>query len=145
MKIVKAVVFAAILASAIAPGLADARGGRHFGGGYRVAGFGLGIGLGLALSAPAYAYYGPRYYAPAYYAPPYYAPAYYPPAYYAPPAYAPDYGYAPAYPSPPPVASAPAPQAANVWYYCASSNGYYPYVRQCGEGWQQVAPTPQGR
>ncbi len=142
-RILKAVLLAAVLAAALAPSLAEARGGRHHGGGFRIGAVGLGLGLGFALAAPAYAY-GPRYYAPAYYAPPY-VPPYYAPAYYAPPAvyapayappavYAPDYGYTQA-----PVQ----PQASNAWYFCASSNGYYPYVRQCAEGWQQVAPQPR--
>lgn len=131
-RILKAMLLAAVLAAALAPSFAEARGGRHYGGGFRIGAIGLGLGVGFALAAPAYAY-GPRYYAPAYYAPPYYPPAYYaPPAMYA-PAYAPDYGYTQA-----PVQ----PQVSNAWYFCASSNGYYPYVRQCAEGWQQVAPQP---
>lgn len=43
---------------------------------------------------------------------------------------------APAYVPPP----APAPVAQN-WYYCKSSNAYYPYVSTCSEGWMQVAAT----
>jgi hypothetical protein len=44
------------------------------------------------------------------------------------------------YPPPaPPVAAAP-PQ--NVWYYCPSSHGYYPYVATCSVAWQQVPATP---
>lgn len=36
-----------------------------------------------------------------------------------------------------------APQTtAQVWYYCAASKGYYPYVATCPSGWQTVAPTP---
>ena len=34
-------------------------------------------------------------------------------------------------------------QASNAWYYCQGSNAYYPYVRECPTGWQQVAPQPQ--
>ena len=34
------------------------------------------------------------------------------------------------------------PQHSLDWYYCASSNSYYPYVRDCAEGWQRVAPQP---
>jgi hypothetical protein len=58
----------------------------------------------------------------------------YPPAYYAPPYsyyYAPDYDYAPGY---------AAPQ--QYWYFCPSANGYYPYVKECPGGWQQVMPQP---
>lgn len=28
------------------------------------------------------------------------------------------------------------------WYYCTSAQAYYPYVKQCPEGWQQVPATP---
>lgn len=28
------------------------------------------------------------------------------------------------------------------WYYCASAQGYYPYVNACPEGWQRVTPQP---
>ena len=34
------------------------------------------------------------------------------------------------------------PQQSADWYYCASSNGYYPYVRECAEGWQRVPSQP---
>jgi hypothetical protein len=136
MRFLKAVLLAAVLAAATAPGIADARGGHgggHFGG-FRGGGFGLGVGLGLAIGVP--------FFAASYYAPPYYAPPY---------PYAPDYGYAPAYAAPQqysqPAYPRPAPvqQASNSWYFCPSSNGYYPYVRECPGGWQQVAPQPPGR
>ena len=35
--------------------------------------------------------------------------------------------------------SPPAP-AANYWYYCQSSNGYYPHVKECPAGWLRVLP-----
>jgi len=44
---------------------------------------------------------------------------------------------------PAPTASAssqPAPSA--TWYYCESSKTYYPYVKQCKEGWRAVPATP---
>ena len=56
------------------------------------------------------------------------------------------YGY-PAY-SPPVVESSPQtyiqiePSAQQSWYYCQNPQGYYPYVRECPGGWQQVAPQP---
>ena len=28
------------------------------------------------------------------------------------------------------------------WYYCNNPEGYYPYIQQCPNGWQQVEPTP---
>lgn len=71
---------------------------------------------------------------------PLYAPAYYPPYYY--PPYSPPVVIER---TAPPVyiqqQAAPAP-AANVWYFCAAANAYYPYVKDCPGGWQQVQPQP---
>ncbi|MDP3439210.1 MAG: hypothetical protein U0989_18825 [Azonexus sp.] len=39
-----------------------------------------------------------------------------------------------------PVEAAPAVQ--QYWYYCGSSQGYYPYVKECPDGWQKVLPQP---
>lgn len=65
-----------------------------------------------------------------------------PPTYVAPPVTyvqpAPVY-VAPTYVAPAP---APAPQPANVWYFCKSVGQYYPYTQYCPEGWQLVSPTP---
>lgn len=33
----------------------------------------------------------------------------------------------------------PPPESGN-WYYCQSYGQYYPYVRDCPEGWQTVMP-----
>lgn len=46
-------------------------------------------------------------------------------------------------PAAPPVyvEQAPAPQT-NYWYYCSASRTYYPYVKECPGGWQQVIPQP---
>lgn len=39
----------------------------------------------------------------------------------------------------PPVTAQPT----SWWYWCASAQGYYPYVDQCPEAWQRIAPrTP---
>jgi hypothetical protein len=55
----------------------------------------------------------------------------------------------PVYPYPDPyippavVTQAPPPQPTPQYlYYCASANGYYPYVMSCPEGWVAVAPQP---
>lgn len=81
---------------------------------------------------------GPWYPSGSYYYPPYsplYSPPYYPPVIAA--------------PAPPPVyieqdssgaSASPAPQA--YWYFCRASNGYYPYTKDCPEGWVKVAPQP---
>jgi hypothetical protein len=36
----------------------------------------------------------------------------------------------------------PQAQAANYWHYCRNPEGYYPYVKNCPDGWLQVAPQP---
>ena len=63
--------------------------------------------------------------------------------------YAYPYPYAyPAYSPPVVVESLPQTyiqqdtQAQEYWYYCQSLQGYYPYVKECPGGWQQVAPQP---
>ena len=38
----------------------------------------------------------------------------------------------------------PAPESQGYWYYCADSQAYYPYVKECPRGWQRVAPRPPG-
>lgn len=35
-----------------------------------------------------------------------------------------------------------APQQENYWYYCDKSEGYYPYIKECPEGWRKVLPEP---
>ena len=118
--------------------------GHHHGGGHHhnYGGYGLGWGLGLgAIGGYGLGYYGNRA-------------LYYPPAY----GYAPGYGYAANYgypvaavPAAPPVyiqqqevAQVPpqARAAANYWHYCRNPEGYYPYVKNCPDGWMQVAPQP---
>jgi hypothetical protein len=72
---------------------------------------------------------GAPFFAPFYYSDPYY---YYPPV-AAMPYSSPDYieqGEA-----------APEPSQA-YWYYCADANAYYPYVKDCPGGWEQVMPQP---
>lgn len=34
-------------------------------------------------------------------------------------------------------------QTQQYWYYCKSAKGYYPYVKECPEGWQRVLPQPE--
>ena len=73
-------------------------------------------------------FWGPWYYPP----PRYYYPPYYPPVIVA--------------PAPPPVyieqGSAESAPQTNYWYYCNASQSYYPYVKDCPEGWLKVAPQP---
>jgi hypothetical protein len=113
-----------------ASGSAEARGGW---------GFGFGLGVGLLATAPLWA-------ASPYYYPPYYGAAYYPYPYY---------GYGPYYASParyvdrgqvetPIYAPAPVRYQPFSYFYCPSSNGYYPYARECPGGWQRVPGSPIG-
>ncbi len=49
----------------------------------------------------------------------------------------------PVYVQPGPAAEAP-PQ---YWYYCQNPQGYYPYIKQCPQGWMKVVPpsAPPGQ
>lgn len=68
-------------------------------------------------------------------------PGWYPPPYYPPQVVV--------VPPPQPtvyIEQAPQPAAASgqqYWHYCKSAKGYYPYVRECPEGWQKVLPQPE--
>lgn len=51
----------------------------------------------------------------------------------------------PVYVQPAPVYTAPATpvqQPAQVWYYCDSAKGYYPYVANCPEAWRPIPAQP---
>jgi len=71
------------------------------------------------------------------------------------PAYGYGYGY-PAYPRPVVIREEPQvyiekgngeagapPAGGQSWYYCRSSEMYYPYTKHCPGGWERVAPQPQ--
>ncbi len=79
-------------------------------------------------------FFGAPLFAPWYFAPP--------PAYYY------DYSAGYALSTPPPVHYEEMPSEAvpseqsSYWYFCPSSQTYYPYVKECPEGWQQVLPQP---
>jgi hypothetical protein len=47
---------------------------------------------------------------------------------------------APIYVAPPPPRPVQVVPDNGSWYYCGSSGQYYPYVRYCPEGWQQIMP-----
>jgi hypothetical protein len=73
---------------------------------------------------------------------------YYPYPVYTPRIYVPP--LAPIIVSPPPTVYVERPAVSVVaptlepgfWYYCADSQAYYPYVKQCAGSWQKVAPQP---
>ncbi len=79
--------------------------------------------VGAVVAAPLFFYPPPS---PVYY---------YPPVPLSPPAYIEQ--------EPAPGGTAPpAPSANQYWYWCAGSNAYYPYVKECPGGWQPVLPQP---
>ena len=135
LKLVSVLFLLVFGAVASAPALAQ-HGGRGYGGHGWGGGPRFGISIGVPLFWPGYY---PGYY-PAYPAYAYPAPAYaYPGSAVAPSAGYVEQGYAQ-------VAPAPAPaQPQGDWYYCASSNAYYPYARECPGGWQRVPSTPPSR
>ena len=44
-----------------------------------------------------------------------------------------------------PVAATEYVQQTDYWYYCTDPQGYYPYVRECPQGWMQVVPSSPQR
>ncbi len=42
------------------------------------------------------------------------------------------------------VQPAPQPEGSSYWYYCQDPQGYYPYIKQCPNGWMKVVPSPPG-
>ena len=134
MKIAKATLtVVTMLALIVASGSVLARGGSHGGGrsgghfsgshGFHGSHFASRARVGIFVGAP-FGYYAPPYY---------YYPPYYPPIVAA--------------PSAPPVYIEqgnlqPAPAQQGYWYYCAASQAYYPYVKECAEDWQLVSPQP---
>lgn len=121
MKIIKATLILAALASAAisAPVFANGGRGHHFRGHNHH--YHSRARVGVFIGAPLV-------FAPWYYSPPYY---YYPPA--------------AVVHTPPPVyvergqAAAPADDT-QYWYYCRESETYYPYVKECAGPWQRVVP-----
>ena len=108
----------------------------------------LGIGFGGFYSP---SFFGPGFFGSGYYNYPGYPYSYryrYPGAYY----YPRGYYSSPSViaPSAPiiyiqreaPVTSQTQSVQTNYWYYCRNPEGYYPYIKQCPEGWLQVAPQP---
>ena len=61
----------------------------------------------------------------------------------------PYYPYNPYYAAPPaviqqqPTNVSPPPQQEDrgYWYFCQNPQGYYPYVKQCPNGWMKVVPS----
>ena len=144
MKSIKAtVILLVLLLGSLTATVARADGHFHGGyhGGYHGGGFGrgIGVGLGVGLALDGWPFYYPY--------------GYYPYGYYPYAAYP---SVVVAQPAAPTVyieqgngteqnngqAAAPA-QSSSDWYYCRKPAGYYPYVRNCPDGWQRVPSQPQ--
>lgn len=87
------------------------------------------IGVGMYFGAPVGPWYG-------YPSPFYYPPYYYPPQVVVVPAAPPPVYIEQNGALPPP----PTTPANNYWYFCEAPQAYYPYVKECPEGWLRVAP-----
>ncbi len=113
----------ALLAAALAvggPAWAQHHFHGHGGGGHGGGHFHPRVGFGVVIGGPFWPWYG--------WPPPYY----YPPAVVTVPVAPPTYIEQGA----PPTASS------GYWYFCTNPRGYYPYVKACPGGWQQVVPQP---
>jgi hypothetical protein len=145
MKSIKAtVILLVLLLGSLTATVACADGHFHGGyhGGYHGGGFGRGIGFGLGVGLAVEGW--PYYYPYGYYPYGYYPYAAYPPVVVTQPAAPTVYieqGNGAAQDNGP-AAAAPA-QSSNDWYYCRKPAGYYPYVRNCPDGWQRVPSQPQ--
>lgn len=110
-------------------------GGGHYGGGWGGGHYGGGYGYGGHYGHSNYGFYfGAPFYPYPYYGFPYQYPYYYPPAVVTVPVTPPVYIQQ----------SQPAAQqnSPGYWYYCSNPEGYYPYIKECPNGWQQVEPKP---
>jgi hypothetical protein len=73
-------------------------------------------------------------------------PVWYPYPYYAPPVVVqPPAPVVVQPPQPPSYVQRPDTVHDSYWYYCESSKGYYPYVKECPGGWMRVPPVPSSR
>ena len=105
--------------------------GGHYGGSHYSGGWGYGHRGNYGGSSFGF-YFGAPFYPYPYF--PYRPPYYYPPAIVTVPAIPPVYIQQ----TPPASQSNPS----GYWYYCNNPEGYYPYIKECPNGWQQVEPIP---
>lgn len=152
MKVNSTACFVFVLLWAISSNAAWARGGGHGGGGHGGGGHGGGghqgggghfggghhggWGHGRSFYSLGFGF-GPGYYGGYY---PYYG------GYGG---YGGYYGYPSvvAVPASPPVYIQQSPPVSHqyqpgYWYYCSNPEGYYPYIKECLNSWQQVEPRP---
>lgn len=94
--------------------------------------FSFGINLGYPNFYGGYSSYDPFFYPPFYGAPPVVVPI-------APPIIVPS--TPPVYIQQQETLETVQPQT-HYWHYCTNPEGYYPYVKQCPDGWLRVDPRP---
>lgn len=117
-----------------------AYGGHHGYGGHHHGGARVGVFIGAPVLGFGLPYYG----YPGYGYAPYGAYGYAPYGYYGPTS-------AIVAPAAPPVyieqsnINTTGPASDGNWYYCSNPDGYYPYVRECPNGWQRVPSQPVQR
>ena len=131
----KIILAVGVVAGLLGSGVAMADRGHFHGnvGVYVGPGFGPGWGPG----------WGPYYPRPYYYDPYYYGYPVSPPIIVRPAPQPEVYVEQPqAQVAPAPAQAPAAPATDNYWYHCAQPEGYYPYVKECPQGWQKVAPQP---
>ena len=146
MKNISVVYWVIVLIGSITSTSVSARGGGYGGGGYGGGHYGGGSHYGSGYGGRygggyGYGYdnhyghsnYGFYFSAPLYPYSPYRYP-YYPPTVITVPVTPPVYIQQ----SPPAAQQYPA----GYWYYCNNPEGYYPYIKECPVGWQQVNPIP---
>jgi len=107
----------------------------------------VSVGVGIGVGYPGWGYPGWGWGYRGWWGPgpwgyrPYWGPNYAPaPIVVAPPV---SYASPPAVVQQAPPAYSPAPQSEQYWYYCQESQAYYPYVKQCPQGWMKVVPQAQ--
>jgi hypothetical protein len=103
--------------------------------------YGPRVYFGFGYGWPGYWWGGRPWWGPGWYGYPAYPYAYYPYAY--PPSVVVSPGPQTYIEQAPAATAQQAPATAsppNYWYYCAESKGYYPYIRECPEGWMTVVP-----
>jgi hypothetical protein len=103
-----------------------------------------GARVGVYLGGPVYGF-GYPYYGYPYYGYPAYAYGYGAPVYYGPAATVVAPVSPPVYVEQGSAGATTGPASDGYWYYCHNPDGYYPYVKQCADGWQKVPSQPAGR
>jgi len=118
-----------LLVSSVVPGHAGSPGGHVFVGSHHFGGSRHFVGSRHVFVGNRHHFFGPRVFLGVGVAAPFWYP--YPYPVYSPPVVV---------ESSPPTYVQQEAQPNQYWYYCQSSQAYYPYVKECPGGWLQVVP-----